>query len=318
MSEVVNPPDYYFTGINFNPAFYAEDTTGLSQSLANTLYLRKTVPDTATAQETFLSGIITPTINSTSTGFLNVVVPMVDSASGLNMAVAPRTISGQVHHYSDGDNCVAGAGVHLNNGLNNNSATNIHNGTGANPSGIVNIMSGTSNTGTVNIGTTGTTINVKGSKIRQVTPLISGGTIETVIGNADNISSLSTTFNRKDQIAGSLAIPCYRIVSPAQYNTQYCELVVSGANYGLGGYSAKYYFILQTPGGTIVAPTVNLFYGVGGNPTITFTIESTTTMTLNINAGMTGTTRQTFVSTLIAYPSINIDNPLNDYSITAI
>ena len=165
MSEVINPPDYYFTGINFNPAFYAEDTTGLSQTLANTLYLRKTVPDTATAQETFSSGIITPTINSTSNGFLNVVVPMVDSGSGLNVAVAPRTIAGQVHHYSDGDNCVAGAGVHLNNGINNNSATNIHNGIGANPSGIVNIMTGTSNSGTVNIGATGTTTNVKGNSV---------------------------------------------------------------------------------------------------------------------------------------------------------
>jgi len=163
MSEVINPPDYYFTGINFNPAFYAEDAGGLSQTLANTLYLRKTVPDTATAQETFTSGIVTPTINSTSTGFLNIVVPMVDSGSGLNVAVASRTISGQIHHYSDGDNCVAGAGVHLNNGINNNSTTNIHNGTGANPSGVVNIMTGTSSTGTVNIGTTGTTTNIKGN-----------------------------------------------------------------------------------------------------------------------------------------------------------
>ena len=55
MSEVINPPDYYFTGINFNPAFYAD--TGLSESTANALYLRKTVPDTATANETFLADI---------------------------------------------------------------------------------------------------------------------------------------------------------------------------------------------------------------------------------------------------------------------
>ena len=58
MSEVINPPDYYFTGINFNPAFYADDSGGgLSESTANTLYLRKTVPDTATAIETFNLGI---------------------------------------------------------------------------------------------------------------------------------------------------------------------------------------------------------------------------------------------------------------------
>ena len=58
MSEVINPPDYYFTGINFNPAFYAQDAvSGLSEATANALYLRKTVPDTATAIETFNLGI---------------------------------------------------------------------------------------------------------------------------------------------------------------------------------------------------------------------------------------------------------------------
>ena len=57
MSEVINPPEYYFTGINFNPAFYAEDAGGLSVAQANALYLRKTVPDTVTAQETFNAGI---------------------------------------------------------------------------------------------------------------------------------------------------------------------------------------------------------------------------------------------------------------------
>jgi hypothetical protein len=57
MSEVINPPEYYFTGIDFNPAFYAEDAGGISQETANALYLRKTVPDTATAIETFNLGI---------------------------------------------------------------------------------------------------------------------------------------------------------------------------------------------------------------------------------------------------------------------
>jgi hypothetical protein len=69
MSEVINPPDYYFTGINFNPAFYAQVSgIGLSEATANTLYLRKTVPDTATAQETFSSGIITSSIRTPLVG----------------------------------------------------------------------------------------------------------------------------------------------------------------------------------------------------------------------------------------------------------
>ena len=156
MSEVINPPEYYFPNIDFNPSFYADDTGGLSQETANTLYLRKTVPDTAIALETFTAGIKTPSIASTGTGASNL----------LNIGVDPRTVAGAIHHYSDGDNCVAGAGVHLNNGLNNNSATNIHNGTGANATGTVNIMSGSANSGTITIGnetTNNTTTTLQGN-----------------------------------------------------------------------------------------------------------------------------------------------------------
>jgi hypothetical protein len=60
-----NPPTYYFTSIGFNPAFYQFETTGLTTAQANALYLRKTVQDTATAQETFQSGIKTASIDST-------------------------------------------------------------------------------------------------------------------------------------------------------------------------------------------------------------------------------------------------------------
>jgi len=68
MSEVINPPDYYFTGINFNPAFYADDSGGgLSVATANTLYLRKTVADTATAQETFTQPIFVSQVKGLTT-----------------------------------------------------------------------------------------------------------------------------------------------------------------------------------------------------------------------------------------------------------
>jgi hypothetical protein len=44
------PPSEYFTGIDFNPSFYQDTgttgTTGLSETTANALYLRKTVADT--------------------------------------------------------------------------------------------------------------------------------------------------------------------------------------------------------------------------------------------------------------------------------
>ena len=53
------PPIYYFSNIDFNSSFF--DSTSISISKANSLYLRKTVPDTATSLETFSGGISFPT-----------------------------------------------------------------------------------------------------------------------------------------------------------------------------------------------------------------------------------------------------------------
>lgn len=67
--SIDNPPIY--SGITYNSAFFVEDTGGLSQAQANALYLRKTVPDTATAEETFSGGIKTDTIKPRTTGGTN-------------------------------------------------------------------------------------------------------------------------------------------------------------------------------------------------------------------------------------------------------
>jgi hypothetical protein len=156
MAEVINPPSYFFSTIDFNPTFYTSTNGSLSQTQANALYLQKTIRDTATALETFSAGIQTPSLSSTGTGASNI----------LNIGIQSRTASGAVHHYSDGDNCVSGADVEINNGLTNNSATNIHNGTGANATGQVNIMSGSENSGSITIGnetTNDTTTTFRGN-----------------------------------------------------------------------------------------------------------------------------------------------------------
>ena len=60
-----NPPYPWFSGIQYNPSFFASSSTGdLTKAQANALYLRKTVPDTATAIEKFNAGILTDTINA--------------------------------------------------------------------------------------------------------------------------------------------------------------------------------------------------------------------------------------------------------------
>ena len=64
-----NPPYPYYNGIAYNSAYFiTSNGSGLTQAKANTLYLQKTTPDTATAVETFSSGITTNTINTTGVG----------------------------------------------------------------------------------------------------------------------------------------------------------------------------------------------------------------------------------------------------------
>jgi len=60
------PPYPYFNGISYNSAFFTSIDSGLTIAQANSKYLQKTIPDTATAIETFSGGINTALINSTS------------------------------------------------------------------------------------------------------------------------------------------------------------------------------------------------------------------------------------------------------------
>ena len=181
--------------------------------------------------------------------------------------------------------------------------------------------------GTVAIGATAnTTTTINGKIIKQVTPLVEGGTVETVIGDATNVTSMSTTFNRKRTEIGAVgalnAIGCYTIVSPSTYTSQYFEIVVSGSNNNRGGYSYKGCFAIEQTGAATLVTSVNtLFYvGMDNNtavaPVITFTIVGST-VTLNINTS-NNSTNQNFISTLIAYPTLTINNTLFDYTITAI
>jgi hypothetical protein len=185
------PPVY--SGIQYNSAFFPDaNTTGLSEAQANSLYLRKTFPDTATALETFngITNIGQITIvdslavntqltlkadnsnaevvcdNGFNSVFINALGLEATSTSSLavgttsnvplSVGTGARTTA-VVHHYSDGNNAVAGANVHLNNGTNNLSNTAIH--SGANSGGQVNIATGSGSTTATTIGGGSITIN---------------------------------------------------------------------------------------------------------------------------------------------------------------
>jgi hypothetical protein len=63
MSISVPPPEFQFNGLIYNPDFWISTTSSLTQDVANQLYLRKTVTDSASALETFNGGIRADSIN---------------------------------------------------------------------------------------------------------------------------------------------------------------------------------------------------------------------------------------------------------------
>ena len=182
---------------------------------------------------------------------------------------------------------------------------------------VLNSATTTINTtsGLVNVGNLTGPVTITGSTIKQNVSCLGGGTVSNTFGNADNATSLSTTYNRKS--TGTLtALPCYTILGPGIYTSGYFEIVISGSNQNGGGYSYKGFFGLTQPSSTLVTATaVSTLFSVGLVPTITFT--GTNPITLNIITA-SGSTSQNFIATLIAYPTITISNELYDFTVTAV
>ena len=84
-----NPPLYFFDDIVFDSSYYTNNELpnsgkGITLAEANRLYLQKTVADTATAFETFSSGILSSTVTTSS----------IDSSVGtdLNIGISPSKL----------------------------------------------------------------------------------------------------------------------------------------------------------------------------------------------------------------------------------
>jgi hypothetical protein len=82
------PPDFYFDGIEFNPLYFKEESTGsgLTQQESDARYLIKTQADTATGLETFSGGIKTNSIdNVVSTDISNILI---NSTGNINIGTS--------------------------------------------------------------------------------------------------------------------------------------------------------------------------------------------------------------------------------------
>jgi len=182
----------------------------------------------------------------------------------------------------------------------------------------------TTSNGLITIGsTTATSVTTTAELIKKIVPAGAGtGTIEVVTGNASNISSLSTTFNRKST-SSLTPLDCYTIASPNNFTSQYYEIVVSGSNGNRGAYSYKGCFVLELQNASTVLPSdvSTLFFLCGFQPTsvppvISFSVSGLTA-TLRVDASSFSSNQQ-FITTLTAYPTLSLGDTLQDFAITAI
>ena len=141
-----NPPYPYFNGIEYNSAFFTSIDSGLTIAQANSKYLQKTIPDTATAIETFSNGIKTDAINPTTT---TGTIQIGQTATNSNVEIAAQASRSTVLHLGDG-NLSSGA-VHIGNGAGSSNNVQILNGnyTSGQTAGQVNILTGTHAVGTI-------------------------------------------------------------------------------------------------------------------------------------------------------------------------
>lgn len=167
-----NPPIY--SGLIYNSAFFVEDTGGLSQAQANALYLRKTVPDTATAEETFNSGIKTDTIKPRTTSGCNLfndatgnvisssICPNNNSSSyGYNNSIV--TVGESSKFMRIGGSMPSGSGNYILLGAANTQTTNI----GIASDGDVGLLTGTNK---IVIGGSTKTMTLKSSALTVNAP----------------------------------------------------------------------------------------------------------------------------------------------------
>jgi hypothetical protein len=198
-------------------------------------------------------------------------------------------------------------------------------------------LGGALTTGDITIGNsaqTDTTITQNATKIISNITVLGGSIIQNVIGNADSVSSLSTTFNRKF-LVNTVTNPVYKISLTAPtlqtFVCQYMELTVSGSAAGVGGFAYKMSFIVtndEQPVGVtnlqVINPTILTSYvclSLSAALPVSVTFTKTIPYELIVNILTPCVLSQNYVSTLVAYPTLFYTNTginNNDWKIEAL
>ena len=277
------PPNVYFNGIIYDSDYFTQSSSGLTLSQANAKYLQKTTSDTASALETFSGGILSNTINPTTTGG---TIQIGHGATNNNVEIASQVNRSVVLHLGDGN--TSSGGIHIGNGAGSSNNVNIINGayTSGQTAGTVNILSGSNAVGTLGGNcnlftgsrgtlTIGATINNSITVVKQ-TQFTNG----TYSDKMDGIVPTSTM-----TIGNNLGLGTVEIANSASFT--------GGVNIG-------------TKGGV---PSVGIVSIGGGSGTSTNLYSGTTNLgytgsTLNIQTPLTPTYSYPVASTQIGYQNI--------------
>ena len=170
-----NPPYPYFNGITYNSQYFASSGSGLTQSQANALYLKKNTADTASALETFSGGIVSDSYDSSTSSATttigasnltgNINIGNGNRTAG-NINIGTGTFSASTTAISIGTaltttNLQGPTSVYSLNAMTSGLMANVLNLGNANSTTSVNLGTN-ANVATISIGTVGTTTTING------------------------------------------------------------------------------------------------------------------------------------------------------------
>lgn len=179
MSEIINPPEYFFMNVDFNPAFYANNLPPEDQALLDARYVKfavaQNVPITFTNTVRGLTAFLTENSSIIATtqwvqNFFNYVKTIANTWTGLqtfssgmltntinpttpsgtviigntavntNVELATQTGRTSILHLGDGSGSTTSGGIDIGNGLASTNAVNIlYSDVDAGSSGILNL-----------------------------------------------------------------------------------------------------------------------------------------------------------------------------------
>jgi hypothetical protein len=308
-----------------NSVFNAvNDSTILTVSIANLLYLRKTYADTATALETFNAGIATNTIQATNSTTGSITIGASQTDGILNLGTGSRTATGVINIAtgSGAGNVNILTGVGTSGGLNIGTATSGTNtvpvsiNTG-NQSGAINMGNAGNtfqvNSGTINIGTIPTSCQVvllgqdaalgsvklaTGSGVNTASVSISTGTTtgDVTIGNSSNAVKVNGAVTLAKPLILGTAPTANTQIGFLQSNT--LSTFTATGNYTLSSLTLPagvYLLNLNVQMNFSISPTILLFNFTGsgvdtlnflGNlrPTSTYSFFCTASQVVNTTA----------------------------------